>query len=229
MTHFLVFGHRGSPRRFPENTVDSFEEALRAGADGFETDLRILADRETVLFHDDELHDAAIESLTSEQCRQQGATMQPLRDLARFATRGRMILEVKRSGWQDDLVAAVSSWPDIVVASFDHALIADLHRRRVPFPLGVTVSARLVNTAAYVQSTGATWFFPNHRYIDAQQVDALHHAGIKVIPWTPNREEQWRRLRQIGCDGVITDEPGLATEWRKREPGPGGADHLHNF
>jgi hypothetical protein len=29
----LIFGHRGSPRRFAENSVESFEETLRAGAD----------------------------------------------------------------------------------------------------------------------------------------------------------------------------------------------------
>ncbi|PYQ58841.1 MAG: hypothetical protein DMF58_13870 [Acidobacteria bacterium] len=32
MDDFLIFGHRGSPRRFPENTLASFEEALRSGA-----------------------------------------------------------------------------------------------------------------------------------------------------------------------------------------------------
>ena len=36
---FLIFGHRGSPNQQPENTVASFEAALRGGADGFETDL----------------------------------------------------------------------------------------------------------------------------------------------------------------------------------------------
>src|SRR5215210_734543 len=65
---FLIFGHRGSPKRFPENTIASFDEALRAGADGFETDLRLLFDRTAVLYHDDELGETAIESLTYTQC-----------------------------------------------------------------------------------------------------------------------------------------------------------------
>mgnify|MGYP001560515541 CR=1 FL=1 len=26
---FLILGHRGSPKRFPENTISSFDEALR--------------------------------------------------------------------------------------------------------------------------------------------------------------------------------------------------------
>ena len=52
---FLIFGHRGSPNRQPENTMASFEEAVRSGADGFETDLRLLSDGVAVLYHDDEL------------------------------------------------------------------------------------------------------------------------------------------------------------------------------
>src|SRR5919201_966059 len=95
----LIFGHRGSPRRFPENTIASFEEALRAGADGFETDLRLLADGAAVLFHD-------------------------------------------------------------------------------------------------------------------QQVGEAHAAGLKVIAWTPNRPREWQRLRDIGCDGIITDLPAEAVQWR---------------
>src|SRR6185436_7559440 len=62
---FLILGHRGSPKRFPENTLASFEETLRAGADGFETDLRLLSDRTAVLFHDDDVGDVEVETLSA--------------------------------------------------------------------------------------------------------------------------------------------------------------------
>ena len=80
---FLIFGHRGSPRRFPENTIASFDEALRAGADGFETDLRRLADDTAILFHDDELGDADVESLRFSDFEKRGAAVQKVGDLAR--------------------------------------------------------------------------------------------------------------------------------------------------
>src|SRR6185295_7943686 len=112
---FLVFGHRGSPKRFPENTVASFAEALRAGADGFETDLRLLSDKTAILFHDDEHDDVAIESLTVETA----GSYTRVSELAQFAGRTTMILEVKRSKWEDILCSEIGAWPDIVVASFD--------------------------------------------------------------------------------------------------------------
>src|SRR5437867_6365489 len=106
----LVFGHRGSPRRFPENTVASFEEALRAGADGFETDLRLLADDTAILYHDDDVGEDPAESLSSEEFARR-ATLQRVRDLAPFASRTTMILEVKRGKWEDRLLREIAGWP----------------------------------------------------------------------------------------------------------------------
>jgi glycerophosphoryl diester phosphodiesterase len=211
---FLVFGHRGSPRRFPENTVASFEEALRAGADGFETDLRLLSDNTAVLFHDDEWLDAEIETLAADWIPQVGYELARVRDLANFVNRATMVLEVKRANWEDVLLSEIAGLPDIIVASFDHTLIAELARRKVPFPLGITVFGRLVDTAEYMKRLGATWLFPQFRYVDRELVESLHSEGIRVTPWTPNRERDWQRLRDAGCDGIITDYPAEAAAWR---------------
>ena len=207
---FLILGHRGSPRRFPENTVASFEEALRAGADGFETDLRLLADRTAVLFHDHEVGEEESETLTSAQL-----PAAPLAALAPFAGRCTMVLEVKRSKWEETLLEHIASWPKIVVASFDHRAIAELARRKAPFPLGLTFTGSIVGLPEYAKSLGATWIVPDYHWIDRKDVDALHAAGMTVIPWTPNRVPEWRRLHDIGCDGIITDLPAEAVEWRK--------------
>ena len=48
----LILGHRGYRARFPENTLVSFREALRAGADGIECDLQKSADGRYVIIHD---------------------------------------------------------------------------------------------------------------------------------------------------------------------------------
>lgn len=211
---FLVFGHRGSPRRFPENTVASFEEALRAGADGFETDLRLLSDNTAVLFHDDEWREAEIETLDAGWIPQVGYELARVSDLAKFAGRATMVLEVKRAKWEDVLLSEIAGLSRIIAASFDHTLVAELARRKVTFPLGITVFGRLTHTAEYMKHLGASWLFPQFRYVDRDLVDSLHAEGIKVVPWTANRARDWQRLRDAGCDGIITDYPAEAVEWR---------------
>jgi glycerophosphoryl diester phosphodiesterase len=212
--HFLILGHRGSPKRFPENTLASFEETLRAGADGFETDLRLLFDRTAVLFHDDELREDEIESLTFTQCAERGAMVERLEDLGRFAGRAMMVLEVKRSRWEETLLAAVREWPNCVIASFDHSIVTELRKRHADIPLGATFHGYIVDVAGYAERIGASWIFPNYRFVDEAMVDSCHERGIQVMPWTANRKQEWERLRELGCDGVITDLPGEAVEWR---------------
>ncbi|HVG25649.1 MAG TPA: glycerophosphodiester phosphodiesterase [Thermoanaerobaculia bacterium] len=211
---FLIFGHRGSPKRFAENTIASFDECLRAGADGFETDLRLLCDRTAVLYHDDELDEADIESLTYIQCAERGAMVERLTDLARYAGRTRMILEVKRAKWEETLIEHVAAWPGSVIASFDHSLIASLRHRGATLPLGITFHGYIVDVAEYAHKVGAMWCFPNYKFVDEEMVTSLHARGVNVVPWTANRRREWERLRELRCDGVITDLPAEAVEWR---------------
>jgi len=213
---FLILGHRGSPTRFRENSIESFEEALRSGADGFETDLRLLSDGVAVLYHDDEIDEIACESHRFEDLQK----VEKVRALERFAGRAHMCLEVKRSKWEDVLLEQVSRWPNIVVASFDHSLIAELHRRKAGLPLGLTVFGYLVGLADYAERLGARWVYPQFRYVDAEMVESVHARGIRVVPWSPNRERDWQRLRDVGCDGVITDFPAEAVEWLRKTAQP---------
>jgi len=138
-----------------------------------------------------------------------------VRDLAPFAARGTLVLEVKRSSWEDVLVEEVGSWPNIIIASFDHDLIAEVGRRRPNLQLGLTTFGKIVDFASYAKKLRAQWAFPSYRYVDAHMVSTLHAAGVKVVPWTPNRPQDWQRLRDAGCDGVITDLPGDAVRWRE--------------
>ncbi len=210
---FLILGHRGSPTQFRENTLRSFDAALQAGADGFETDLRLLSDNTAILFHDDEIDDRDCESFTLAGLAEQKIVVTQLHELAQYAGRAHMCLEVKRSKWEDVILQHVSKWPNIVIASFDHTVIAEIHRRNSGIALGLTILGYIVDLAAYARRLGATWVYPNYRYVDESMVSSLHDAGVRVVPWTPNRERDWQRLYETGCDGLITDFPIEASSW----------------
>ncbi|OGR89553.1 MAG: hypothetical protein A2992_03900 [Elusimicrobia bacterium RIFCSPLOWO2_01_FULL_59_12] len=48
----LIIGHRGAMGYAPENTIASFEEAIRRGADWIELDVQLSQDGELVVLHD---------------------------------------------------------------------------------------------------------------------------------------------------------------------------------
>jgi glycerophosphoryl diester phosphodiesterase len=124
---------------------------------------------------------------------------------------------VKRARWEETILEQVSDWPNAVLASFDHTAIAEFHRRGTSIPLGITFYGAIVDVADYATRIGASWCFPNYPYVDREMVASLHDRGIRVVPWTPNRKREWERLREVGCDGVITDLPAEAVAWRDAE------------
>lgn len=50
--HIPVLGHRGIAARYPENTLPSFEAAIRLGVDLIEFDVNVTKDGELVVIHD---------------------------------------------------------------------------------------------------------------------------------------------------------------------------------
>ena len=48
----FIFGHRGSPTKATENTIESFKRSISQGVDGLEFDIRITKDKKIVIFHD---------------------------------------------------------------------------------------------------------------------------------------------------------------------------------
>ncbi len=55
MNKTLIFGHRGYPARFPENSLAGFAFALEQGIDGLEFDVHLTKDNVPVVIHDERI------------------------------------------------------------------------------------------------------------------------------------------------------------------------------
>lgn len=49
---FIICGHRGNPRAYPENTIQALNSAVQDGANAIEVDLCITSDGVVILWHD---------------------------------------------------------------------------------------------------------------------------------------------------------------------------------
>lgn len=73
--------------------------------------------------------------------------------------------------------------------------------------------ALLIEDAAGVEAQLAQLGFtpnvysPYYQLVTAHLVQAVHEAGMRIIPWTVNETEVMQSLMELGVDGIITDYP----------------------
>lgn len=79
-----VVGHRGNSAHAPENTLESFRQAVKLGVDALEFDVRLTKDGEVVVFHD-----ATVARTTGESGAVAELTLAELRRLDAGATYSR--------------------------------------------------------------------------------------------------------------------------------------------
>ena len=68
-----------------------------------------------------------------------------------------------------------------------------------------------------VQQYGVQILSPNYEWLTEQDVQDMHKIRVKVLPWTPNTREDWRKLIGMGVDGIITDNPKALIDFVKEE------------
>src|SRR5258708_4871674 len=122
----LIFLHRSARMVAPENTIPAFEEAVRQGADGIETDIRKTRDGIFVIYHDDWVllqrgPSGKIEEMTLAETQQldvgkrfgpqwRGTRIPLFEDLLRFCKANdlRIYLDIKTPGIYDEVINIVN-------------------------------------------------------------------------------------------------------------------------
>ena len=107
----LLLGHRGARRYAPENSFPAFDLALEHGCDGFEFDVRLTADRRSIICHDPKLAgmDVARNTYTDIYPRTGAACLENV--LARFASHAFLDIELKVAGLEESVFACLQEAP----------------------------------------------------------------------------------------------------------------------
>jgi glycerophosphoryl diester phosphodiesterase len=113
----------------------------------------------------------------------------------RFA---RLVVDlIRKSGLEDR----------VILQSFDHRTLAEAKKLAPRLTLSVLSNDVHPDYVAMAASVGAAIVSPNKDWITKADVERLHAAKIRVIPWTANTPAEWRALIEMGVDGIITDDP----------------------
>lgn len=232
----ILLAHRGARREAPENSLEAFEAALRAGADGLETDARCSADGQVVLAHDAHgrgtarVDRAVAESTLAElQAWDIGSGPDVVRGRGpvRMPTLEAALTAFPDAGFNVDLKAHAPAAVDAVLATVARCRAAErvlltsfsasvLRRVRASGYAGPTGIAQLEAIAILLlrrpPPAGARRLQIPERFgalpLDrGWVVERAHAVGLRVDYWVVNEPARASALLALGADGIVTDDP----------------------
>lgn len=207
----LVFAHRGARSLSWENTVRAFRLALRYGAVGLESDVRVTADGVPVLAHGAR----TITGLTiARRTRAQLPAWVPsLAELyARCGTSFDLSLDVQEDAATPAVLQVAGGYDAtarlwLVTESWEKA-VRWRSAHGDGFRLAHSVSRLPDNVpehAARLAAGGVDVLNAPARCWTAEAVDACHDAGVLAFGWRVLSRRTRRHAERVGCDGIYTD------------------------
>jgi len=242
----LKIGHRGASAEAPENTLASFELALRQGADAIEFDVQLSSDGVPVVIHDARLtrttsgdgwvheHRASVlrrldagswfnrrHRLRARE-RYAGARIPLLTEILQWVKTRRCLAFVEIKDYRAGVVARV-------VHEIERAGLENL-TRVISFDVPTLQQARERSGHARLGldfsgrllpvrralELGAEALLPYWPVASRRLIHRAHREGLQVIPWTVNYPLHMRRKILDGVDGLITNYPARLTDVLKR-------------
>ncbi len=220
----LIYGHRGSPATSSENTLPSFEEAIRAGVHGLEFDVRASADGVPMILHDRELDRTTnghgpIDELQLELIRNAVAsngaqipTLDEVLDLA--GGKVQLDIEVKQAGIEKKILDALVRFPkaQCVLSSFDPDVLLAFKSLTSSVDLVAISPFASREVVDFARRLGSQFVALMADAYNEQNVSLFDDVGLKVIVWTVNNVDEAIRVRELGAYGLCTDCPGEMIE-----------------
>lgn len=212
-----IYAHRGLSGRFPENTQVAFQEALAIGVDGIEFDVHATSDGVPVIIHDRSLErttDGAgyVDEVPLSRLKKLdaggGESVPTLEEvLTLVGDRAHLDIEVKQPGIEEAVLSVLGAHPETrwAISSFDwdtlrtlHALDADAEL----WPLTEHWSDEVIEVA---QELGSPVVALLADAFTAASAAALCSAGLSVMVWKVNTNDEARRVAELGASALCTD------------------------
>lgn len=240
-----IIAHRGYCADYPENTLVAFQAAADAGAAMIELDVTFSRDRRLVVIHDDTLDRTTngkgpVQAHTMDAMKKLDAGSwfhprfadQRLPELAEVLdlVKGRLLvnIEIKSNAYEPghppdaierqvvELVQQMNLQDSILISSFNLNILQQIAAMQAaPAIAFISETPADRGTVATCTRLKAFSWHPDHRVVTAPQVDMMHAAGIKVLPWTVESRQAYLKMMDMGVDGVITNDPATARRWSR--------------
>jgi glycerophosphoryl diester phosphodiesterase len=236
-TRPLNIGHRGASHVAPENTLASFEAARETGADGVELDVRLSADGEVVVIHDDtvdrtttghgqvrDLRWGGIKGLDAGSWfgpEFAGERIPALREVIEWA-RDDMLLDielkgvsVRSNGLEQKVIELIREHQlqaRVILSSFNPFVLRRAKQMAPELEAGLLYSSELpifLRRAWLRPFSQADALHPYYLMVSDSYLGWARRKGYRVNVWTADRAEDMAWLIARRVDMIITNRPDV--------------------
>ena len=204
-----IFGHRGLPHIYEENTFKSLNKAQEI-CDFVETDVRITKDEELVLYHDAEIQTQKIEELTLSDINELiDIEISDIHLVSREQIKGDTNFELKISSKDDDLnkvflekIINLTN-PEDIVSSFDWEIILN-NRESFKSKYGILIDKenQLFESKAMSNLDEKLMFMVEKEIFYSRNFDLPLE---RCVVWTVNDKDEISSVLNMNVYGVVTD------------------------
>ncbi|MEZ5176345.1 MAG: glycerophosphodiester phosphodiesterase [Acidimicrobiia bacterium] len=222
----LVYAHRGDSAHAPDNSIEAFERAVAAGADGIELDVRRCADGYLVLSHDPtHARGGRISARTLSELRSV-SEIPTLREALEVIPRHVFVnVEIKNHRTErgfdrsrtitDATIDEIEARDDpsrVLISSFDAGVVRRSRELAPHIATGLVVSRRLSAAFGVARREGhrTVHLDAGHLARDAAGlVDQAGAYGLGLFAWTVDDPTEMDRLFHAGIVGIFTNDPAV--------------------
>lgn len=221
-----IWSHRGYG---VENSLAAFQVAWDLGVDHFETDIHVTADGQLILAHDRSIsrltgRDLNVDELTYTELQQFPILGQEswtaLSDLLSSFGAAKVSIDMKSPKSLFPLVQFLESNANyrerVIVGSFNSKRIEKFRILMPEVNTALTVKEilRLKTTGKVANPEGKYAMIPHkvfgRNFLSNRIIELFSESQIPVHVWTVNELENFDRCKNLGVDGVVTDDVPLA-------------------
>jgi len=222
----LIIAHRGSTTSAVENTIKSFQDAVRKGAEMIELDVRRTKDGVLIVHHDRSILSKHIEMTNWEEIerinQRRHFAVPKLQEVLKIAKgKTRLDIEIKESGHETEIMEMVLQYfdyKDFVITSFDDFSIKKVKegypKASTGLLLGLRKSKRKISDLLFSQkcsSNHADFFLPDSFLARLGFLGRVKKYNKRSIVWGVNsRRVMKKMLEDDRVEGIITDKLDLA-------------------
>lgn len=220
----LIGGHRGSPKKAHENTLESFSAAISDGADFIEFDVRYSKDKKLIIHHDPALKGHILREMNyceivklSENSGYRVPLLEDVLDLCKGKIK--LDIEIKEPETTEETVEKTLLCfkpEDFITTSFHDTVLIKINNYFKGLKKGLLFDdSTKKDLRARIIDLKPDFVLPDCKNFDFTVNDIIPSLPfeIKAVYWNVNTVEEMRKtLKNDLTKGIISDFPDIAVK-----------------